>query len=77
MSYKNSYSVLPYETILQATNGDCEAISAVEKHYGRYILSLSKRAFKDENGNIRIRTDEQLKEHLTTALYRAVAKFKI
>ena len=29
--------LLPYETIVQATTGEPEAVNAVLQHYGRYI----------------------------------------
>ena len=29
--------LLPYETVVQATTGEPEAVNAVLQHYGRYI----------------------------------------
>lgn len=44
------YRLLPYKTILAASQGDIEAINAVLRHYHGYILALASRNFQSEDG---------------------------
>lgn len=44
--------MLSFSTIEAATHGDSEAISAVLKHFARYIGRLSMRTFYDEYGKV-------------------------
>ena len=40
--------LLPYETIVQATTGEPEAVNAVLQHYGRYKCCLKEYISSDE-----------------------------
>ena len=74
---KSDYRLLPYETVLQAVNGNSEAINIVIKHYSRYINSLAKRVSCDNEGNKRIYIDEYLKQRIETKLIYKLANFNI
>ena len=58
--------LLPYETIIQATNGEPEAVNAVLAHYAGYIRSCAKM-------DGQINTDMQ--EHIVRQLIESLLKF--
>ncbi len=69
--------LLPYPVILAAQKGEPEAIEIVLQHYDRYIRELSKRKFRDEQGNVYYGVDKDIHDRLQAKLIRAVLSFQI
>ena len=59
--------LLPYETIVQATNGEPEAVNAVLSHYAGYIRTCSK-----IDGHINV----EMQEHIVQKLIESLFKFR-
>lgn len=68
--------LIPYETILLATQGDAIAISDVLRFYKGYITTLSTKQFIDECGTQHISIDEDLYRRLETKLIAKILVFK-
>lgn len=77
MSAKTNYTVIPYETIQKAVNGDKDALKSVLIHYTNYIKKLSQRPFTDTYGNVTFLIDEQLKQQIESRLIIAIQKFRL
>ena len=60
--------LLPYETIVKASEGDPDAVAAVLSHYARYIRACSKM-------DGQINTDMQ--EHIVQRLIESLLKFRL
>lgn len=73
---ENERGLLPYPVILAATKGDPEAMKIVVQHYQSYIVHLSMKKIRDENGNTYYGIDEDLRERLQAkhAYHSAVGK---
>ena len=56
MKQKNK-NLLPFSIIVAASSGEVEAMKIVLKHYEGYILSLSKREYRDKYGKRHIYVD--------------------
>ena len=54
---KRKNKLVPFETIVLATQGDPQALEQVIRHYRPYILSLCRREYIAENGNVSIVCD--------------------
>jgi hypothetical protein len=67
---------LPLSVITAATDGDTEAVRAVLKHYEGYILTLSMKRLRDEDGNTYLFADEELRRELETRLITKVLTFR-
>ena len=75
--YRRSHqSLLPYATILAASEGDAEAISSVLEHYKRYITRLSVRLAYDPGGHIHFRVDEAMRRRLEIKLIAGILAFR-
>ena len=59
--------LLPYDTIVQATSGEPEAVNAVLQHYGRYIRYSSL-----VDGQV----DKDAEDYITQTLLAAIFKFR-
>ena len=59
--------LLPYETIVKASEGDPEAVAAVLSHYAGYVRSCAKM-------DGQINTDMQ--EHIVRQLIESLLKFR-
>ncbi|NDO50728.1 helix-turn-helix domain-containing protein [Lachnospiraceae bacterium MD335] len=57
--------LVPYETIVRATNGEPEAVDEVLRHYSKQI-----RIAAIENGHIDRDTEDSIKQRLVTALFK-------
>jgi hypothetical protein len=68
--------LLPFHLIEAASNGDVDAITAVLKHYAKYITKLSIRRLYDEYGNPVICVDDDLRRRLETKLITKILTFK-
>ena len=55
--------LVPYETIIQATSGEPEAVDEVLRHYGKRIRFASL-----ENGQVNRDTENNIKRRLIAAL---------
>ncbi len=58
-------NLIPYETIVQATEGDPEAVDEVLRYYSRRI-----RYAAIENGHINPDTEDSIKSRLVAALFK-------
>ena len=58
-------NLVPYETIIRATNGEPEAVDEVLQHYSRQIRLAAL-----ENGHINKDTEDSIKQRLITALFK-------
>ncbi len=58
-------NLIPYETIVQATEGDPEAVDEVLRYYSRRI-----RYAAIENGYINPDTEDSIKSRLVAALFK-------
>ena len=59
--------LLPYETIVKASEGDPEAVAAVLSHYAGYIRACSKM-----DGHINV----EMQEHIIQKLIESLFKFR-
>jgi len=73
----SNYRHLPFDTIKAATMGDIEAMSAVMRHFGGYIATLSVRPIRDEDGNEKYMVDEAIRRELEAKLAAAVLRFRV
>jgi hypothetical protein len=69
--------LLSYHVIAAASNGDENALRAVVKHYGGYILALSTRRLYDEYGKTHLFLDEELRRELETWLTAKILQFDL
>ena len=58
-------NLVPYETIIRATNGEPEAVDEVLQHYSRQIRLAAL-----ENGHINKDTEDSIRQRLITALFQ-------
>ena len=58
-------NLVPYETIVRATNGEPEAVDEVLRHYSRRIRLAAL-----ENGHVNTDTEDSIKRRLITALFQ-------
>ena len=58
-------NLVPYETIIRATNGEPEAVDEVLQHYSRQIRLAAL-----ENGHINKDTEDSIKQRLVAALFQ-------
>lgn len=70
------YALLPYATILAATQGDADAVAAVLRHYEGYIARLSTRRLYDEHGNVYSGVDEAMRRRLEIKLIAGLLTFR-
>lgn len=59
--------LLPYDTIVQATSGEPEAVNTVLQYYGRRIRYASR---------ISGQADKEAKDFITETLLKALFKFR-
>lgn len=74
---KITYPMVPFSLIVQATDGDTEAIYYIVRHYRGYISKRSLRPMKDEHGNQLLVVDEMLQGRMQTRLITKVLSFEI
>ena len=58
-------NLVPYETIVRATNGEPEAVDKVLQHYSKQIRLAAL-----ENGHINQDTEDSIKQRLITAPFQ-------
>jgi len=69
--------MLPFRTIKAASGGDVDAINKVLKHYEGYIVALSARKLFDEQGNVHLVADNEMRRTLETRLITKLLKFDL
>lgn len=75
---KQEHKLLPFDTILDATEGDPLAMEEVLKHFKGYMITLSTRKLIDEFGNTYSYVDDSIYCRLEIKLITAVVtKFKM
>ena len=74
---KRKNNLVPCETIGLATQGGPQALEQVIRHYRPYILSLCRREYIAENGNVSIVCDNELKLRLEAKLMAKILLFDI
>ena len=60
--------LLPYETIVQATSGEPEAVNLVLQHYRGYIRYAAR---------ISGQADQEAEDYITETLLKAIFKFRM
>ena len=58
-------NLVPYETIVRATNGEPEAVDEVLRHYSKRIRIAAL-----ENGHVNTHTEDSIRQRLITALFQ-------
>ncbi|MCI9597841.1 MAG: helix-turn-helix domain-containing protein [Firmicutes bacterium] len=74
---KSAHKCPPFSIISSAANGDNVAIEKILNHYDAYISKASLRPFYDEQGNMYIVVDMELKGRIRTALIKAILGFEV
>lgn len=69
--------LLPFPVINLAAAGNIDAINAVLKHYEGYIAALATKRLYDENGNLHLCVDEEMRRRLETKLIIKILAFKV
>lgn len=80
MRYSNQPedTLVPFEVILAAKQGDAEAMAKILKHFESYIAQMSTRLFYDEFGQSHRCIDYELKQRIECRLMaQIILKFKI
>jgi len=72
---KTINNLVPYPVIVLAAGGDVDAINAVLRHFGEYIIVLATKRLYDEDGNPYLCVDEGLRRRLETKLITAILNF--
>lgn len=74
---KRKSDLIPYPVIAAAVRGDPEAVNRVLDHYSGYIAVLSMRRQWDDDGNLRLDVDEDIRRRLETRLIMAILDFDL
>ncbi len=77
MTNTSNKSLLPFDVIAAAANGDTDAICVILKHYDGYIAKLSTRTLKDEQGNTYSYVDEEMRNRLKVRLIARTLNFSV
>lgn len=72
-----NHSRISFSVIVEAVNGNIDAINTVLKQYEGYIARLSTRKLYDEKGNSYMVADEEMRRRLETKLITKILQFKI
>lgn len=74
---KTEYPMVPFQVIVQATDGDPEAINQIKAHYRPYLSKRSLRLMQDEFGHTQMIVDETLRGRMETRLITKILNFDI
>jgi len=66
-----------FSIISQASDGEVDAIEGILKHYDDYISKSSLQPFYDDQGQVYLEIDPELKGLIRTALVTKMMKFEI
>lgn len=72
-----SKELLDYETITAAVAGDAEAKGRVIDYYSDYIEELSTVEVRQEDGSIKKKVDEDLRQEIILRLLEQIPNFPI
>jgi len=67
-SKKQRRQPLPYDVIVQASEGNNEALDTVLKHFDGYINTLATKRLYDEHGNTYLYVDQYRRQRLINKL---------
>ena len=73
----SKHKLIPYPVIAAAVRGDPEAVNQVLDHYSGYIAALSMRRQWNDDGNLRLDVDEEIRRRLETKLIMAILDFDL
>ena len=73
----SKHKLIPYPVIAAAVRGDPEAVNRVLDHYSGYIAALSMRRQWNDDGNLRLDVDEEIRRRLETKLIMAILDFDL
>lgn len=76
-STTNPYSLIPFTIIVQATNGEMEAMNYILSHYTGYIMELTKRPILNELGYLEVGIDYEMKNRLEAKLITKILDFDL
>lgn len=65
--------LIPYETIVAATNGDIDAMQTIIRHYEPYIKYFSQRHYHDDYGNTITIIDDDIRQQIELKLMYEIA----
>ena len=77
MRKKQLYKPPSFDTIQAAVHEDSEKIEEILKHYERYMLSLSLRPCRNNDGEIHMTVDPDVLCRVKSKLIAKILKFKI
>jgi len=77
MKKKRVYKPPSFDTIQAAVHEDSEKIEAILKHYESYMLSLSLRPCRNNDGEIHMTVDPEVMCRVKSKLIAKILKFKI
>ena len=77
MRKKRLYNPPSFDTIQAAVHEDTEKIEEILKHYERYIIRLSLRPCRNNNGEIHMTVDPEVMCRVKSKLIAKILKFKI
>lgn len=69
--------LLPYQTIVQATQGDIVAIKIVIAYYQKYLNTVTSHSVKNAQGSDSEAIDEYMKSHLESKLIEKILDFDL
>lgn len=70
-------ALIPYQTLVLATQGDIDAIETVIRHYKGYIITLAMKQVYDQYGDSHCIVDDVLRGRLEAKLITTILNFKI
>lgn len=73
----NQISMIPFEVVVSASNGDLNAINQVLNHYQGYIINRSLRTMIDDQGKKAMVIDDLLMGRIKYKLLNKILSFKI
>lgn len=75
--HHKKYGLVPYQTLVLATQGNIEAIDVVLQHYKGYIITLAMKQVYDPYGSSYCIVDDALRCRLEAKLITTILNFKI
>lgn len=77
MTSTDKHTMIPFDVIVKAADGDPVAINEVVAHYSGFIGHCSLRTMKDEQGHTVSVVDETLRGRIQTRLITKILSFDI
>ncbi len=73
----NERALPPFNTIIEAINGDSSAMEKLLAHYDKEICLLATCHVRSEEGYLIPMINMEIKDRLTSKLVQAVTKFRV